>query len=79
MDVRDVAAAHLLAATLPAAHGRRYILSQRKHASAHTVTDLLRVGQRVGAAEWGCGGKRWRGLACSRALGWGGSRHGGGD
>ncbi|KXZ41729.1 hypothetical protein GPECTOR_302g824 [Gonium pectorale] len=44
VDVRDVAAAHLLAATVPGAAGRRYIVSRSKAASSRTVTDILRTG-----------------------------------
>lgn len=43
-DVRDVADAHLLAATTPAAVGQRYIVSQEASISAKDITDALQVG-----------------------------------
>ncbi|EFJ48786.1 hypothetical protein VOLCADRAFT_90627 [Volvox carteri f. nagariensis] len=42
-DVRDVAAAHVLAAVTPAAAGRRYIVSQPKSSSAKSITDILKA------------------------------------
>ncbi|GIL77153.1 hypothetical protein Vretimale_3165 [Volvox reticuliferus] len=42
-DVRDVAAAHVLAALTPAAAGRRYIVSQPRSMSAKSVTDVLKA------------------------------------
>ncbi len=41
-DVRDVALAHILAATLPHASGR-YIVSQPVSINAKHVTDILKV------------------------------------
>ena len=48
-DVRDVAAAHVLAATQPSASGR-YIVSQPVALSARHVTDILKV---RAAGPWG--------------------------
>ena len=41
-DVRDVAAAHILATQTPGASGR-YIVSQAASTSAREVTDILKV------------------------------------
>lgn len=43
VDVRDVAKAHILAATIPSAKGR-YIISQRKPITPKLVSDTLQVG-----------------------------------
>ena len=43
VDVRDVAKAHILAATTPSAKGR-YIISQRKPITPKLVSDTLQVG-----------------------------------
>ncbi|KAG2436550.1 hypothetical protein HYH02_011487 [Chlamydomonas schloesseri] len=42
-DVRDVGRAHIAAAVVPAAAGRRYIVSARRSTSARTVTDILKA------------------------------------
>ncbi|GLC66025.1 hypothetical protein PLESTF_000373700 [Pleodorina starrii] len=42
-DVRDVAAAHVLAALSPGAAGRRYIVSQSRSYNAKAVTDVLKA------------------------------------
>lgn len=43
-DVRDVGRAHIAAAVVPAAAGKRYIVSARRSTSAKSVTDVLKVG-----------------------------------
>lgn len=52
-DVRDVASAHILAATQPQASGR-YVVSQPQSLSARNITDLLKVSEH----HW-----QWRGVS----------------
>lgn len=52
-DVRDVALAHILAATQPQASGR-YIVSQPQSLSARNITDLLKVGSACSSSGTVC-------------------------